>query len=247
MILEVPCGNIESVEAAVSGGADRIELCSAMPLGGLTPTTGMLEAIAHHKIKKFVMIRPREGDFLFSAAEFRSMLRDIAILKNAGAHGIVSGILTKDGEIDKKRCKELIQAARPLTFTFHRAFDLTIDPIRSLEALIELKVDYLLTSGQAADALTGSEMISKLVHQSGNRIKIIAGAGINSANVATIIELTGVKEIHLSGRVKRISEMKRLHSSVSMGNASADENQIEVTDVTIINEVRKIIDSRRSS
>jgi copper homeostasis protein len=243
MILEVPCGNIESVKSAVESRADRIELCSALSLGGLTPTIGMLKAIAEYAIDKFVMIRPREGDFIFSKEEFQSMLKDIAFFRSAGANGIVSGILLKNGEIDVGRCRELIDAARPLPFTFHRAFDLTPDAFRSLDALMELKADRLLTSGQAADAFSGRELISKLVLRSENKIKIIAGAGITPDNVSAIYEYTGVKEIHLSGRIKKKNEENDCHPTVSMGTPRSDENGYDVTDASIIRKVRAILDN----
>ncbi len=244
MILEVPCGNIESVETALLGGADRIELCSALSLGGLTPTLGMFEAAAEYKIEKFIMIRPREGDFVFSDKEFKCMLRDIEYFRKAGAHGIVSGILLKNGEIDSIRCGELIAASRPLPFTFHRAFDLTADPFRSLNVLLELKVDRLLTSGQATDAYSGRELISKLVQRAGNRMKIMAGAGVNLANVSSICETTGVSEIHLSGRVKKKSQMLIHNSSVVMGNEKLDESFYEVTDSLIIKKIRDLMDKK---
>jgi copper homeostasis protein len=202
IIIEVPCGNIESVIAAKKGGADRIELCSALPLGGLTPTPGMLEEILEVSIIKFVMIRPREGNFVYSPAEFRSMLSDIELMKKAGAQGIVSGVLLKNNKIDLERTRELKDASRPMPFTFHRAFDLTPDPFRSLDELIEIKANRLLTSGQAIDAFSGKELIRKLVKQADDRLEIIAGAGINSENVLSIIE-SGIKEIHLSGKMKK--------------------------------------------
>jgi copper homeostasis protein len=187
MIIEVPCGNIESVVAAVNGGADRIELCSALALGGLTPSPGMLEEISEMPVVKFVMIRPREGDFVYSSAEFRSMIKDIEWMKKTGAQGIVSGILLKNGKIDTARSKELREATHPLPFTFHRAFDLTPDPFRSLDELMEMNVSRLLTSGQAEDAFSGRDLIRKLVLQAGERLVVMAGAGINPENVSSII------------------------------------------------------------
>jgi copper homeostasis protein len=239
MLIEVPVGNIESVIAAKNGGADRIELCSALPLGGLTPTTGMLAAISTVPITKFVMIRPREGDFVFSTAEFRSMLHDIDLFSRNGAQGFVSGVLRKNGTIDVERTKELIEACRPLPFTFHRAFDLTPDPFHALDVLIALQVDRLLTSGQSADAFSGRQLISKLVKRSENKILIIAGAGINPVNVKDICQDTGVKEIHLSGRMRKTNEMTS-HSLVRLGNIE-DENHF-VTDESIVRSVRKIVD-----
>ncbi len=244
MILEVPCGNIESVLSAKLGGADRIELCSALPLGGLTPSLEMLEAIKGLGIPVFVMVRPREGDFIYSPEEFRMMLRTIEHFKSAGANGIVSGILLKNGRIDMDRSRELIEASRPLPFTFHRAFDLTSDPYRSLDILIELKADRILTSGQSPDAWTGRQLISRLVERAENKIVIMAGAGINPENVASICDETGVNEIHLSGKIKKINDGNLNQSSVFIGKPGSDESVYDVTDSTIIKMVRTIIDKK---
>jgi copper homeostasis protein len=234
MLIEVPVGNIESVVAAHRGGADRIELCSALSLGGLTPSPGMLESILEISITKFVMIRPREGDFNYSIEEFNCMLSDIEYFKNAGADGIVSGILRNGRHIDIERMKELIAASHPLPFTFHRAFDLTTDPYRALEELIELKADRILTSGQKSNAYEGRELISKLIQRAGDRIVIMPGAGINPDNALSICE-TGAKEIHLSGKRKRTANST---SEIRMGN---NDDVHEVTDESIIRKIKSLI------
>ncbi len=239
MLIEVPCGNIESVYAAEKGGADRIELCSSLSVGGLTPSVGMFEESQNVALPKFVMIRPREGDFIYSSEEFRIMIRDVEFFKRAGAEGIVTGILMKNGEIDSQRTSELIQAAHPLPLTFHRAFDLTPDPFRSLELLIKLKTGRILTSGQASDAYKGRELISKLVNLSGDEIIILPGAGINAGNVSEICK-TGVKEIHLSGKTPKRSEMIPKSVKVKMGKED-DESSYDVTDPAIIKKVREIV------
>jgi copper homeostasis protein len=236
MLIEVPVGNIESVEAAHKGGADRIELCSALPLGGLTPSHGMFGVIKEIPLTKYIMIRPREGDFVYSASEFRAMLLDIERFKESGADGIVSGVLMPTGEIDSARTTELIEAARPLPFTFHRAFDQTNDAFRSLEILIGLNADRVLTSGLAKDAFTGRDVISRLIKQASNKIIVIPGSGINTDNVSEIIRVTGAKEIHLSGKKKKRSTP----SLVKMGDL---DDSFDVTDEAIIKRVREIIGS----
>lgn len=241
MILEVPCGNIESVQAAKQGGADRIELCSALRLGGLTPSPAMFDAVSNIGLEVVVMIRPREGDFNYSKMEFEMMLKEIDFFKNAGAAGIVSGILTTNLEIDMERTKELLEVSYPLPFTFHRAFDLAANPYESFNRLLELKVDRLLSSGQASDAFVGLKLISELVKLSQNKIQIIAGAGINPGNVAAICT-SGVTAIHLSGKKKKNSEKPHKHSSVVMGVQINDDSTFDVTDADVIKQVRKIID-----
>jgi copper homeostasis protein len=236
MIIEVPCGNMESVHAAKNGGADRIELCSALPLGGLSPSLAFLEHALKLGLDVFAIVRPREGDFVYSDDEFEIMLREIEIFKSSGANGIVSGILLNDGEIDVDRTGKLIELTRPLPFTFHRAFDLTNDPLRSLKVLIELNVDRLLTSGCAADAWSGREVIKNLVTESKNKITIMAGAGINIHNAPEIYSYTGVKEIHLSGRIKKQNIFGN-KSSAFMGKED-EENFYFVTDEDIIREIR---------
>lgn len=244
MILEVPCGNIESVHAAKIGGADRIELCSALQLGGLTPSLAMLELVTEIGIEIVGMIRPREGDFNYSKEEFKLMLREIELLKKAGAHGIVSGILTPKFEIDMVRAKELIEASHPLPFTFHRAFDLTNDAFKSFDDLLKLKVDRLLTSGQASDAFTGRKLISELVELAQSKIQIIAGAGVNPENVAAICA-SGVSAIHLSGRKKIKKENSNKLTSVFMGKQGSDDHAFDATDSDVIRKVRKIIDGQK--
>jgi copper homeostasis protein len=241
MIIEVPCGNIESAEEAAKGGAERIELCGALPLGGLTPSPGMYRAISHLPVLKFVMIRPREGDFVYSSSEFNSMLQDIEYFRRAGADGIVSGILEKNGTIDKDRCKDLVAAAYPLPFTFHRAFDLSPDPFQAFETLIELKVSRLLTSGQSENAFKGKELIAELVNLSGNKISVMAGAGINEKNVVEICRSTGVKEIHLSGKILKQNIKYPTANKIKMGTGEGETNSFYVTDKNIIKQVRELL------
>ena len=244
MILEVPCGNMESVLAAKQGGADRIELCSALKLGGLSPSFALLDAIKNIQMEIVVMIRPREGNFNYSKEEFEIMLKEINYFKNAGAKGFVSGVLTSDMEIDFERTKKLIEASNPLSFTFHRAFDLTKDPFKSIDSLLELSVDRLLTSGQAPDAFSGRKLISELVDLSKNKIQIIAGAGVNPENVAAICN-SGIHAIHLSGIKKNNVVKTEILPSVFMGKQGIDDSAFDVTDADVIRQVRKIIDSRK--
>ena len=182
-IIEICLESVESVIAAEKGGADRAELCSDLFEGGLTPTIGTVKtALKKSNIKINAMIRPRGGDFCYSDEEFEVMKEDIKAFKETGINGIVFGILTPEGDVDVKRSKEIIELARPLAVTFHRAFDMTRDPYKSLEELIELGVDRVLTRGQEATVPEGADLLEELVQIAGDRIIVMPGCGITERN-----------------------------------------------------------------
>ncbi|HKL58980.1 MAG TPA: copper homeostasis protein CutC, partial [Sphaerochaeta sp.] len=174
MKIEICLESIESVIAAAEGGADRVEFCADLFEGGTTPSLGAFKVARENStITMSVMIRPRGGDFCYSDLEFAAMKEDIRLFKEAGADCVVFGILSPDGEIDVQRNKELIELARPMQVTFHRAFDMTPNAEKSLETLIELGVDRLLTSGLEATVIEGIEVLAALVKQAGDRIIIM--------------------------------------------------------------------------
>jgi copper homeostasis protein len=196
-ILEVCTGSLGSVMAAAEGGAERIELCSALPLDGLTPSFGLLSEVRHlfPYLRIHVLIRPREGNFVYDDAELRIMERDIeAALPYADA--IVSGALTEENEVDLKATQRLIKASGNRSFTFHRAFDACRDPHESLERLIGLGCHRVLTSGQASTAEEGIGLLRELVRQANGRITILPGGGVNARNARMILDETGASEIH---------------------------------------------------
>src|SRR2546425_4916267 len=196
VLVEACVDSVESALAAARGGAHRIELCANLVEGGTTPSAGTLAVCrARLEIPIFVLIRPRGGDFLYSAAELAVMLEDVKQAKETGAQGIVTGVLRADGEIDQDRTGELIAAARPLRVTFHRAFDVCRDAGRALETLIALGVERVLTSGQAATAPEGAEAIAGLVRRAAGRIAVLPGGGVTEGNVAALVRATGVTEI----------------------------------------------------
>lgn len=204
--LEVCVDSLDSAIAAVDGGADRLELCSALSEGGLTPTPGLLAAVKKHisrPVDVFCIVRPRAGPMVYSEGEVEVILKDAEILKNTGADGFVFGALNADGLIDKKLCKQFREATCDLPCTFHRAFDFLPDPLSGLETVIELGYQRILTSGGKATALEGSDVLASLVTAARGRIVIMAGAGVKSNNVANIIALTGVTQCHASARVCR--------------------------------------------
>lgn len=243
-LLEICCADADSVTAAIEGGADRIELCSALSEGGLTPSIGLIEhATGHNDITVNVLIRPRNGDFIYSPAETGIMIRDIEMSAKAGASGAVIGALTPDGNIDMPTCRLLINAAKRtgMTVTFHRAFDLCRNPEEALRNLIELDCDRLLTSGQAASALDGAVLIKALNDIGGNRIKIMAGAGVTAENAAEILKATGVEELHASAKITVQSNMIFRNKSVAMGSPDADEYSRISTSKEIVSRLADIV------
>jgi copper homeostasis protein len=221
--LEISLSGVESAIAAQEGGADRIELCENLLEGGTTPSLGTIEVVRKNlDIDMNVIIRPRGGDCCYSEAEFEVMKRDIETAGDAGADGVVLGILHPNGTVDKERTRALLDLARPMSVTFHRAFDMTRDPIEALDTLIELGIDRVLTSGQAASALEGLPLLTALNNHAADRIVIMAGAGITAHNAMLIIEKSGVREIHVgSGATEDVeSAMRYLNPKISLRSES---------------------------
>ncbi len=207
MIIEVCAESYEYAVKAEEAGADRIELCKDLHLDGLTPDYGSAKrTIDTLNIPVFILIRPREGDFVYSNKEFELMKRDIAKFKEMGCKGIVSGVLNDDNSIDIKRTKELVELSRPLEFTFHRAFDIVKNPLHEIENLIELGIDRVLTSGQKNKALEGMELLEELKNISKNRIVIMPGSGISPM---TIKKFKSFSEIHGSFTKYDLNEIKK--------------------------------------
>lgn len=198
MLLEICANSYQSALNAESAGAHRIELCSELSVGGLTPSHGLItKVISELNIKTFVLIRPRSGNFNYTNTEFEVMKRDIEFCKHIGCHGIVSGVLHNDLTLDIERTKELIEVSNPLPFTFHRAFDLVSDPINTLNQLIDIGVQRILTSGQQSNAIEGIELLTTLNHQAKDQITILAGSGIKAENAKHFKDI-GLNEIHAS-------------------------------------------------
>lgn len=199
MKLEICIDRLESALAAKAGGADRLEVCGALSMGGITPSIGLIEqCVAIGGIDIMVMIRPHAGSFCYEAADVQTMLSDIRRAKHLGVHGVVLGALRPDAQIDPELCRRFRDEACPIPVTFHRAFDLTPDPQAALECLIELGVERVLTSGQAESAAKGAALIRALVDQAGTAISIMAGGQIRPPNIDTVLRETGVQEIHAS-------------------------------------------------
>ncbi|MFS4455910.1 copper homeostasis protein CutC [Maribacter sp. 2304DJ31-5] len=198
MIVEVCANSLESALNAQIAGANRIELCAELGVGGITPSYGLLKTIREQvRIPVHVLIRPRSGDFTYSDIDFDIMKRNIALCAELGFDGIVSGVLSRDFRLDVKRTEQLIKASGTLKFTFHRAFDWIRDPFETLERLENLGIDYILTSGQQKSALEGIDLLSRLKEKT-NKTVIMPGAGINAENVHQFKE-RGFNAVHLSG------------------------------------------------
>jgi copper homeostasis protein len=196
VILEVCVDTPAGLAAALAGGADRIELCSALALQGLTPAPGLMAIAAEAAIPIYPMIRPRNGDFVYDAGDLGAILRDIDAARDAGLAGVVIGANLPTGELDADVLSMLVAHAEGLGVTLHRAFDLTPDPFAALETAIDLGFERILTSGRALSAMAGAETIAALVKQADGRIAILAGGGVNPSNVAQLVARTGVREVH---------------------------------------------------
>lgn len=229
-VIEICANSAMSCLEAEKGGAARVELCAGIPEGGTTPSYG--EILTAQELTKTidinVIIRPRGGDFLYTEAEIRSMMHDIEMAKQLKVHGVVFGCLTTDGEIDMPLLKQLMEAAKPLSVTFHRAFDVCRDPFKALDQLIEVGCDRILTSGQQADAVTGIPLLAQLVKQAAGRIIIMPGSGVRDHNIALIEQETGATEFHSSARSIIESGMTFRLDRVPMGS-TAVTSEFETT------------------
>ena len=198
-LLEVCVDTIEKLRAAQQGGAQRFELCSRLDLDGLSPTEELLDAaLAESKLPLFVMVRPRPGTFVHDDEEFRRMLREVDELRGFKVPGVVFGLLTRHHKIDVERTRELALAARPMQVTFHRAFDHAHEPLKSLDLLIELKIERVLSSGGLADAWSGREKLRELVAHAAGRIGVVPAGGVRADHARELVEFTGARELHSS-------------------------------------------------
>lgn len=196
-LFELCAESVQAAQAAELGGADRIELCSHLSIGGVTPGEELISAVIRAvAIPVHVLIRPRGGDFVYSPAEFDQMRRQIEYGEQAGAAGIAIGLLLPDGSVDVERSRELVRLARPLSVTFHRAFDESANLSDAMESVIQTGADCLLTSGGAPDVLSGADSIARLRRQAAGRLEIMAGGGLRLANLAEVVRRTGVSYLH---------------------------------------------------
>ena len=232
ILIEVCANSAASCVEAARGGAARVELCAALPEGGTTPSLGEVAAArkAAPELKLHVLIRPRAGDFCYSELELQTMEADIEYVKAAGADGVVFGCLRPDGTLDTEANARLLRAAAGLSTTFHRAFDVCVDPRAALEELIAAGFDRVLTSGAASTALDGADLLAELVRQAAGRIAVMPGCGVNENNAAELAQRTGAVEFHSSAREELNSPMAYRNPAVSMGGVvRIDEYKISRT------------------
>jgi len=230
MLLEIAANSVASALAAQEGGADRVELCTALELGGLTPSHAQI-ALARERLRipLYVLIRPRAGDFLYNALECEAMQRDIEACVALGCDGVVLGMLDAEGGVDMARCRALIAAAGTLGVTFHRAFDLCRDPARALEDIVALGCERVLTSGAQASAIEGAALIRSLIAQANGRLAVMPGAGITAQNIAALAAATGAREFHASAKHRLPSAMHHQHSllaDMQAGKLRSDVGQV---------------------
>lgn len=246
-ILEACVDSVESALSAYRGGADRLELCAALVIGGITPDIYTLTQIKERSdIKTNVLIRPRFGDFCYSDYEFEQTLVQVKRFAEAGANGIVIGALTPEGSLDIDRMSRLIEAARGLKITLHRAFDQARNPFEAMEDAIKLGVNTILTSGQKISSLQGAGLLRELAEAADDRIDIMAGGGIDAAAIKQLHTMTGLTSYHMSGKKIINSVMKWRNPEVKMGLPAMSEYEIWQTDEQAIREARIILNSLAS-
>ncbi len=230
--IEICVEGIDGLLAAQDGGADRVELCASLLEGGLTPSMGVVRtSLRMARVPFYVMVRPRGGDFLYSPAEFDTMLSDVEALRSEGAAGVVFGCLLPDGRIDEDRMTALAAAARPMAVTCHRAFDMTRDAQEAVEALVRSGVDRVLTSGLHDHAEDGLDTLIRVVRAARGRLKIMACGGLDASNIASILHRSGADELHFAANMTVPSGMQHRNPRIGMGGTDlAREFELTLTD-----------------
>lgn len=226
-VLEVCADSAESVIAAKKGGADRVELCSALIIGGLSPAPALFrQARQYTDLEIRVLLRPRFGDFCYSEYEYSALKEEVQMFREMGADGVVIGGLNPDGTLNIEQMEEMVRLAGGMKVTMHRAFDVCIDPLEALGQCIDLGIDTILTSGQKASAWEGRYLLAELVEKAGGRIEILAGAGVGPDTIADLAAFSGVKAFHMSGKTVKESRMQFRREGVPMGLPGFDEYKI---------------------
>lgn len=242
MVLEICTESAESAIAAEGGGADRVELCADLLEGGITPSSGLIATVrAQVAIDIFVMIRPRGGDFCYSEQEFALMQEEIRRVRDLGVDGLILGVLDEDAAVDVARTRTLVEMAAPLPVTFHRAIDMTPDPVAALEDVIETGARRVLTSGGAPRVMEGLPVLARMVEAAGDRITVMAGGGITLKTVHTLTHATGVREVHASLRTAVPSPVRFRKEGVAMGEVRDREYVRRVTQEASVRAMREVL------
>jgi len=245
VLLEICCGSIDDAIEAEKGGANRVELCSALFLGGLTPSVGTIqEAKRRLKIPIMVMVRPRSGGFCYTEAEMATMERDAEAAIENGADGVVFGTLQSDGRIDLARCRRIRRLIGKRQAVFHRAFDVTPDPFEALEQLVDLNMTRILTSGQKESVPEGVQLIKSLIERAGDRIEILPGGGIQLWNAKEVIERTGCRQVHLTAAGTAFDPSTQARPEITFGGAlHPPENRYLMTDAKVVRALSAMLKS----
>ena len=235
-LIEICVEGVDGLVAAQQGGADRVELCASLLEGGITPSLGTVRAALRVATVPFhVMVRPRGGDFLYSAREFASMLDDVAIFRDEGAAGVVFGCLTAQGEVDADRTRALVRRAGPIATVFHRAFDMTRDPAAALEMLIHCGVGRVLTSGQRDRAEDGAPLLRRLHEQAAGRIAVLGCGGLRPETIAGVQAVARLEELHFSAPMETPSAMQWRNTALGMGGTAIEREYTRtLTDASLV-------------
>jgi copper homeostasis protein len=246
VLLEVAVASVEDALAAQAGGANRLELNTALALGGLTPSLGtLIEVKQAVPLPVLVMIRPRAGGFAYSEAEFATLRRDVDLALAHRANGVVFGILTLAGEVDAGRCGQIVRQVGDREAVFHRAFDVTPDPFAALEILADVGVTRVMTSGQQDTALAGAVLIAELIRRATGRVEILPAAGINPTTVAELVARTGCDQVHASLRGRRTDRSVAARPQLSFGRPLDLPGECyEGTNPAAVAALRNLLDGR---
>lgn len=242
-ILECCVDSVESAIAAERGGANRLELCSALVIGGLSPSKALFEKVRKAvNIRIHVLLRPRFGDFCYTQHEHEIIKEEIKMFRELGADGVVIGTLKPDGSLNMEQMKELMEEAGNMSVTLHRAFDMCQDPIQTLEDVKQLGINTILTSGQKNSCIDGAALLAELVEKAEQKVDILIGAGVDDSVIQELYEKTGATSYHMSGKITLDSEMQYRKEDVSMGVASMSEYQIWRTSAERVAAAKKVLD-----
>ena len=242
-LIEACVDSYASCRAAYRGGADRLELCAHLVIGGTTPSTALFRQVQRDiPVKTNILIRPRFGDFLYSKEELEQMCEEIRTYRELGANGVVIGALTPDGDLDLDAMRRLMNCAGNMDVTLHRAFDVCRDPKEALEQAVSLGMNTILTSGQQNSAVKGAELLAELQRQAAGRIRIQAGGGICADAIRELYPKTGVTAYHMSGKIELASPMQYRKENVNMGLPSLSEYTLYRTDVKAVRSARVVLE-----
>lgn len=241
-VLEVCADSVESAVAAQTGGADRIELCSALIIGGTSPGAALFGQVRRYTdLEVRVLLRPRFGDFCYSRYEQDVLKEEVQMFRELGADGIVIGSLNPDGTLNLEQMEELVHLAGDMKVTMHRAFDVCLDPFKAMEQCIQMGIDTILTSGQKASAWEGRALLAELTEKAEGKIEILAGAGIGPGSIADLAAFTGVRSFHMSGKTVKESRMQFRREGVPMGLPGLGEYEIWQTAEENVREASRIL------